>query len=83
MNFVRGCVAPDMTSANWGRRTREVSSLGKLVHFDKRGRPAKPRLAVPGNAQIYIFTGVRYERDGTPVPSKPVTGAARAKRKRV
>ena len=83
MNFVRECFAPGLTSASWGRRTREVSSLGKLVHFDKRGRPAKPRLAVPGNAQIYIFTGVRYERDGTPVPSKPAAGAARAKRKRV
>jgi hypothetical protein len=57
--------------------------VGKLVHFDKRGHPSKPRLAVPGNAQIYIFTGVRYERDGTPVPGKPPSKAARAKRKRV
>jgi hypothetical protein len=56
--------------------------VGKLVHFDKRGRPARPRQAVPGSAQIYIFTGVRYERDGTPVPSKPAIGSTRAKRKR-
>ena len=55
--------------------------MGKLVHFDKRGRPARARQVIPGSAQIYIFTGVRYERDGTPVPSKPL-GPARAKRKR-
>lgn len=57
-------------------------SLGKLVYFDKRGRRPKGRIAGPGGAQIYLFTGVRYERDGTPVPGKP-GGTIRAKRKRV
>lgn len=56
--------------------------MGKLVHFDKRGRPSRARPAAGGNAQIYLFTGVRYERDGTPVPNKP-TGPNRAKRRRV
>lgn len=56
--------------------------MGKLVHFDKRGRVSRARPAGTGNAQIFIFTGVRYERDGTPVPNKPV-GSTRAKRKRV
>ena len=56
--------------------------MGKLVHFDKRGRHPKARPLKAGNAQIYLFTGVRYERDGTPVPTKPL-GPARAKRKRV
>jgi hypothetical protein len=58
---------------NWSR------TLGKLVQFDKRGRHPKARPVVTGNAQIVLFTGVRYERDGTPVPGKPVN---RPKRKR-
>jgi hypothetical protein len=53
--------------------------LGKLVQFDKRGRHPKARPLVAGNAQIFLFTGVRYERDGTPVPGKPLN---RSKRKR-
>ena len=53
--------------------------MGKLVQFDKRGRHPKARPVVTGNAQIVLFTGVRYERDGTPVPGKPVN---RPKRKR-
>jgi hypothetical protein len=55
--------------------------MGKLVQFDKRGRHPRARPISSGNAQIFIFTGVRYERDGTPVPGKPL-GPARAKRKR-
>jgi hypothetical protein len=55
--------------------------LGKLVNFDKRGLTPRVKPAPSGNAQIYLFTGVRYERDGTPVPSKPA-GPSRAKRKR-
>ena len=62
----------------------EVRALGKLVQFDKRGRRPKPMPAPAGNAQIYLFTGVRYERDGTPIPNKPAPSAtARVKRKRV
>ena len=61
---------------------RRRQAVGKLVHFDKRGRHPKARPLKAGNAQIYLFTGVRYERDGTPVPTKPL-GPARAKRKRV
>lgn len=58
--------------------------MGKLVHFHKTGRQQRVRPAVSGNAQIYLFTGVRYERDGTPVPTtKSPTRAARVKRKRV
>ena len=58
------------------------ASLGKLVQFDGKGRQPRTRPVPAGDAQIYLFTGVRYERDGTPVPSKP-TGSARPKRKRV
>lgn len=56
--------------------------MGKLVQFDKAGRPQRVRPDVSGNAKIYLFTGVRYERDGTPIPAKPIR-ASRAKRKRV
>jgi hypothetical protein len=56
--------------------------LGKLVQFDKRERRQRTLPAQAGNAQIVLFTGVRYERDGTPVPTKPI-GHAKAKRKRV
>ncbi|MHB1104232.1 MAG: hypothetical protein ACYC0C_15965 [Devosia sp.] len=55
--------------------------MGKLVQFDKRGRHPKARPINLGNAQIVLFTGVRYERDGTPVPGKPL-GTTRPKRKR-
>ena len=67
-------LAPAMVRAqHWSR------ALGKLVQFDKRGRHPKARPLVGGNAQIFLFTGVRYERDGTPVPGKPLN---RSKRKR-
>jgi len=77
------CVASALEPAvvpAW-RRTAEAG-LGKLVHIlDKRGRHLRARPLNPGNAQIFIFTGVRYERDGTPVPGKPL-GTTRPKRKR-
>lgn len=51
--------------------------MGKLVHFEKRGhgpkaRPADAAPAPGGNAQIYLFTGVRYQREGSPLPGKPL-----------
>ena len=48
----------------------------------KRGRSAKPPGEPPGTAEIVLFTGVRYERDGAPLlPNKPA-GAASGKRSR-
>lgn len=70
---------PDLAAA-LVRRQDWSEALGKLVHFDKRGRQPKARPLTGGNAQIFLFTGVRYERDGTPVPDKPVN--SRPKRKR-
>ncbi len=55
--------------------------MGKLVQFDKRTGQTRTRPAIAGKAEIYLFTGVRYERDGTPVPGKP-QNAAKPKRKR-
>lgn len=57
--------------------------MGKLVHFDRRGRRPKLPPVQAGNAQIFLFTGVRYERDGTPIPSKPAPTTSGARRKRV
>jgi hypothetical protein len=54
--------------------------LGKLVQFDRKGRHPKGRPISPGSAQIYLFTGVRYERDGTPLPGKPQGAGAKRRR---
>jgi len=58
--------------------------LGKLVQFDRRDRHPQARAAaVPpaaGGAKIILFTGVRYQREGAPVPGKPL--GARVSHKR-
>lgn len=56
------------------------ADMGKLIQFDRRGRRAKAKPAIIGNARILLFTGVRYERDGTPVPGRQ--GPVGHKRKR-
>jgi hypothetical protein len=43
--------------------------LGKLVKFDQRPKADKGGAKAPGDAQILMFTGVRYER-GTPSPAR-------------
>jgi hypothetical protein len=58
------------------------AGLGKLVKFDGRRRPVKGTLQQAGNAQILIFTGVRYER-GTPSAPNNRIDPSRPKRKRV
>lgn len=56
------------------------ASLGKLVKFDQRRKPAGAGKRSPGGAaQILMFTGVRYER-GTPPTSS--LDPSRPKRKR-
>lgn len=55
--------------------------MGKLVPFDKGRRPSRPQVATTDRGQILIFTGVRYERGGTPLPSGGNT-PTRRKRKR-
>jgi len=58
------------------------ASLGKLVKFDQRQRAVKgSAVPVAGNAQILMFTGVRYER-GTLVPPDTRLDPTRPKRKR-
>ncbi|HVY51128.1 MAG TPA: hypothetical protein VHA07_06150 [Devosia sp.] len=56
--------------------------MGKLVQFEKRG---KGRLTArpdpPASAEILIFTGVRYERQGSTVPPKPTTSSGGKRRR--
>jgi hypothetical protein len=56
--------------------------LGKLVPFDNRRRLARAKAGESAEAQILIFTGVRYDRGGAPVPTNGTT-PARPKRKSV
>ena len=55
--------------------------LGKLVQLPKRGR-TKTRSQSAGTGEVLLFTGVRYERDGTTLPHKPVGTASGGKRRR-
>jgi len=57
--------------------------LGKLVLFEKRSRAETgTRTDGPTNAEILIFTGVRYERGAPTVPTKPTASSSGGKRKR-
>jgi hypothetical protein len=56
--------------------------VGKLVQFEQRGKAgAAPRDARATEAEILIFTGVRYERQASTKPTKP-TASSGGKRKR-
>ena len=59
-------------------------AVGKLVQFDRRGRTGQAAKPAPtAQAEILIFTGVRYEREtGTgSSPDKP-SASSGGKRKR-
>ena len=62
------------------RLTMEVS-LGKLLKFEQRVRPAHTGPKQSGDAQIFLFTGVRYERGPTPPPTDRLD-PSRRRRKR-
>jgi hypothetical protein len=52
-------------------------SLGKLVKFDQRPKADKDGTKMSGDAQILMFTGVRYERGTPPArldPTRPQHG---------
>lgn len=57
------------------------AGLGKLLKFEKRDRPAPTGPRQPGDAQIFLFTGVRYERGPTPPPTDRLD-PSRRRRKR-
>jgi hypothetical protein len=54
--------------------------LGKLVTFEKRRVERKEPITKPAQAEIVLFTGIRYER-GSGEPGKPPASAG-SKRKR-
>ncbi len=58
--------------------------MGKLVQFESRGKgSAAPREGGgSAEAQILIFTGVRYERGTGAAPTKPTATTSGGKRKR-
>jgi hypothetical protein len=57
------------------------TKLGNLVQFERRKEPESDRPAPTAEAEILIFTGVRYERQTDAAPTKP-TASSGGKRKR-
>jgi hypothetical protein len=55
--------------------------MGKLVRMSKYRRPASARPRQKGEAEIVIFTGIRYERGSQPVTTEH-GGGNRRRRKR-
>ena len=55
--------------------------MGKLIKFEGRKTSAGAGKQISGDAQILIFTGVRYERGTPPPPTNHSDN--RRKRKRV
>ena len=55
--------------------------MGNLVQFERRKEPEPDRPAPSAEAEILIFTGVRYERQADAAPTKP-TASSGGKRTR-
>ncbi len=70
-----------LPSLGTGEPNTLEASLGKLVKFELRERPAAAVGKPCGNAQILLFTGVRYER-GTTCPPADLRDPSRPKRRR-
>ena len=57
--------------------------MGKLVQFERRGKGGNgARENRSTDAEILIFTGVRYERQAVTGPTKPTASSSGGKRKR-
>jgi hypothetical protein len=57
--------------------------VGKLVQFESRGKGGSGvRINRQTEAEILIFTGVRYERQTGANPTKPPASSSGGKRKR-
>jgi len=55
--------------------------LGELVQFERRDKDrSEGKSARVQSAEILIFTGVRYERDTSTMPTKPTASGAKRKR---
>ena len=82
----RGVSHPDYrvehaAPARDGGAEHQEAGLGKLVKFELRERRATGRTKPTGQAQILLFTGVRYER-GTTWPASTLRDPSRPKRRR-
>lgn len=56
--------------------------MGKLVQFESRGKGGTATREPPTTeAEILIFTGVRYERQSGTTPTKPTASSSGGKRK--
>jgi hypothetical protein len=62
--------------------TRPEARLGKLVQLPKRGRITRTRSQSAGTGEVVLFTGIRYERQGSDLPDKPAGAATGGKRRR-
>lgn len=57
--------------------------MGKLVQFESRGKGSTGAREIrTTEAEILIFTGVRYERQSSVGPTKPTASSSGGKRKR-
>lgn len=45
--------------------------MGELIRLDSRRRPIPGQVQPMGDAKLYMFTGVRYERTAKPKTKKP------------
>jgi hypothetical protein len=55
--------------------------LGKLVQFERRDKDRGGGTSARAeSAEILIFTGVRYERDTSTIPTKPTASGTKRKR---
>ncbi len=49
--------------------------MGELIRIDSHRRPIPGQVQPVGEAKIYMFTGVRYERTANPVEKSSSNGA--------
>ena len=55
--------------------------MGKLVRFGKRSRLIPAQSPAGGEAQVLIFTGVRYERENNSQHTKTPSGQKRNRKR--
>lgn len=73
-----------MVRAGQRQNADKEAGLGKLVLFDRPVRPAiQTRLREHREAEIVIFTGVRYERNEKPESGTHTDDPAKPRRKRL
>jgi hypothetical protein len=73
-----------MVRAGHRQNADKEAGLGKLVLFDRPVRPAvETRLRERREAEIVIFTGVRYERNDKPEPETRTDDPVKPRRKRL